>query len=162
MMRQRVLALLTSEALDALLASGKPCVALLPVGSVEPHGPHLPLGTDTLISEAAAERAALLLDQKGVHALVAPSVPYGVTEFALGFAGAISIPAAALSGFLRAVVDGYLAAGFAHVCLVNNHLEPAHDACVRAAVAGVGRASVASPLTRRWARTLGAEFASGA
>jgi creatinine amidohydrolase len=69
-----------------------------------------------------------------------------------------------LASFLRAVAEGYLGAGFAHVCLVNNHLEPAHDAAVRAAVAGLprGRASVACPLARRWARTLSPEFKSGA
>src|SRR4029453_1902399 len=71
---------------------------------------------------------------------------------------------AALGVFLRAVAQGYLEAGFAHACFVNNHLEPAHDTAVRAAIEGLpdGRASVASPLTRRWARTLSAEFKSGA
>jgi creatinine amidohydrolase len=64
---------------------------------------------------------------------------------------------------LRAVVDRLLADGFAHVCLVNNHLEPAHDAAVRAAVAHApdGRVSVACPLTRRWGRTLSDEFKRG-
>ena len=38
-----------------------------------------------------------------------------------------------LTAFLAAVVDGLLAQGVAHVCLVNNHLEPAHDAAIRAA-----------------------------
>ena len=154
---------LTTERLRAALAAGKPVVALVPVGSVEPHGPHLPLATDTIISEAAAARAVAKLEAEGFTAFVAPAVPYGVTRFAEGFAGAISVPAPALTAFLRAVVDGYLETGFAHVCLVNNHLEPAHDAAVRAAVAErPGRASVACPLTRRWARTLSAEFKSGA
>jgi creatinine amidohydrolase len=153
---------MTTEALRAELAAG-PVVALLPVGSVEPHGPHLPLATDTIISEAAADRAVVLLGQAGITARVAPAVPYGVTRFAEGFAGAVSVPAEALTPFLRAVVVGYLSAGFAHVCLVNNHLEAAHDAAVRAAVADLpGRGSVACPLTRRWARTLSAEFKSGA
>lgn len=139
-------------------------VALVPCGSVEPHGPHLPLATDTIISQAAAERAIPRLAARGVTAVVAPAVPYGVTDFAAGFAGAVSIPAAALTAFLRAVIDAHLAAGAAHVCLVNNHLEPAHDAAVRAALEGVApeQASVACPLTRRWARTLSAEFKSGA
>jgi creatinine amidohydrolase len=50
------------------------------------------------------------------------------------------------------------------VCLVNNHLEPAHDAAVRGAVAGFppGRASAATPLERRFARTLSEEFKRGA
>jgi creatinine amidohydrolase len=144
----------------------QPTVALLPVGSVEPHGPHLPLATDTIISEAVCARAVLLVEKArpGTRALIAPPVPYGVTDYAAGFAGAISLPAAALTAYLEAVVDALLAAGFRHVCLVNNHLEPAHDAAVRAvASAARGRTvSVACPLTRRWARTLSAEFKSGA
>ncbi|AKT39352.1 creatininase family protein [Chondromyces crocatus] len=158
------LARMTTQALANRLRSAAPCVALLPVGSVEPHGPHLPLATDTLIGEAAAERAVRQLRARGITALIAPSVGYGVTDFAAGFAGALSIPAAALTSFLRAVVEAHLGAGFAHVCVVNNHLEPEHDAAVRASVAGLpaGKASVASPLTRRWARTLSAEFKSGA
>jgi creatinine amidohydrolase len=158
------LAELTTRELAVLLGSAAPCAALVPVGSVEPHGPHLPLSTDTLISEAAAELAAVRLRERGVTALVAPPIGYGVTNFASGFAGAISIPAPALTAFLRAVVEAHLAAGLAHVCLINNHLEPEHDDAVRAAVAELpaGRASVACPLSRRWAQTLSAEFKSGA
>lgn len=154
----------TTEELDALLGRGAPVVAIVPVGSVEPHGPHLPLGTDAIISDEAAARAVARLADHGVRALVAPAVGYGVTAFAEGFAGAVSIAAPALTAFLRAVVEGLLATGFAHVALVNNHLEPAHDAAVRAAVADLPahRASVACPLARRWARTLSAEFKSGA
>jgi creatinine amidohydrolase len=155
---------MTTEEVKALLHAGKPVAVLLPVGSVEPHGPHLPLGTDTVISEIAAERALPLLIEKGISTVVAPAVPYGVTDFAEGFAGAVSVPAAALTGFLRAVVVGYLRAGFSHVCLVNNHLEPAQDAAVRQVAAGLpdGAVSVACPLTRKWGRTLSAEFKSGA
>jgi len=161
--RSSYLADLTTEALASLVAAPSPVVALLPVGSVEPHGPHLPLSTDTIISEAAAVRASELLTD-GMVALVAPPVPYGVTNYAEGFAGAITIPAATLTAFLRAIVDAYLATGLRHVCLINNHLEPEHDAAVRATLDGLppGRASVACPLTRRWARTLTAEFKSGA
>ena len=73
------------------------------------------------------------------------------------------MPAAALTAYLRAIVEAFLAGGFAHVCLVNDHLEPAHDRAVRAAIDGLApRASVACPLTRRWARTLSDEFKSGA
>jgi creatinine amidohydrolase len=158
------LAAISTEALRARLAGGERLVALVPCGSVEPHGPHLPLATDTLISEHAALQAIPLLAAQGLGALLAPPIPYGVTRYAQSFAGAVSVPAAALTAFARAVIEGLLETGFHHVCLVNNHLEPEHDAAVRAAIVGLpeGRASVACPLTRRWGRTLSAEFKSGA
>ncbi|CAN5490333.1 creatininase family protein [soil metagenome] len=136
--------------------------ALVPVGSVEPHGPHLPLATDTVLSEVASRRAIALLTDRGIDALVAPSVPYGVTDYARGFAGALSVPKEALTAYLRAVAESLLDAGFARVAFVNNHLEPAHDAAVReAAAAFTGRVVVACPLTRRWGRTLSDEFKRG-
>lgn len=154
---------LTSPAFDEWLKTGRPVCALLPVGSVEPHGPHLPLATDTLISVSAAQRAVTLLAEHGIEALIAPNVPYGVTECASGFPGAVSIPAPVLTAYLRAVVQGLLRAGFVHVCLINNHLEPDHDRAVRDAIEGLppARASVACPLRRRWARTLSDEFKRG-
>jgi creatinine amidohydrolase len=158
----RLLGEMTTEEVRALLGR-PPTAALVPVGSVEPHGPHLPLATDTLIGETAALRACEALAARGIEAVVAPSVPYGVTDFAEGFAGALSVPAEVLTAMLRAIVTRLRTEGFTYVCLVNNHLEPAHDAAVRAAVAGLdGRASVACPLSRRWARTLSDEFKSGA
>jgi creatinine amidohydrolase len=155
---------LTSEAYAALIADPRPLAVLVPVGSVEPHGPHLALITDTAISEGACERAAARLEHDEILARIAPSVPYGVTECAAAFPGAVSIPAQALTAYLRAVVTALLAGGADHVCLVNNHLEPAHDRAVRDAIAELpaGAVSVACPLTRRWARTLSAEFKSGA
>jgi creatinine amidohydrolase len=140
------------------LQSRPPTAVLVPVGSVEPHGPHLPLATDTLLGETAASRACGALAEKGITAVVAPSVAYGVTDFAEGFAGAVSVPAAVLTALLRAIVERLRSDGWTHVCLVSNHLEPAHDAAVRAAVHGVAGSSVASPLTKRWGRTLSDEF----
>lgn len=156
------LAELTYEEVERLCKRGR-AVAIVPVGSVEPHGPHLPLHTDTLISETCAARAVTELAKKNIEAVVAPSVPYGVTDYAGGFAGAIGVPAEALTAMLRGIAQKLLASGFAHVCFVNNHLEPAHDAAVRASIEGLpdGTGSVACPLTRRWGRTLSDEFKRG-
>jgi creatinine amidohydrolase len=160
---ERFLARHTTASLEQLTAGKRGVIALVPVGSTEPHGPHLGLGTDVVISAAACLRACELLDKRGTMVgVIAPAVSYGVTECATGFQGAVSIPAAVLTQYLVAVVDGLLASGIRHVCLVNNHLEPAHDAAVRAAIVGrETKASVACPLTKRWARTLSAEFKSG-
>jgi creatinine amidohydrolase len=154
----------TTATLHELLGGKRAVVALVPVGSTEPHGPHLGLGTDVVISAAACVKAAELLDKKGaLVGIIAPAISYGVTECAAGFPGAVSVPAEVLTAYTAAVCDGLLAQGMRHVCLVNNHLEPAHDAAIRAVLAGrEGKVSVACPLTKKWARTLSAEFKSGA
>lgn len=163
-MPEKFLARHTTASLSELVAGKRGVIALVPVGSTEPHGPHLGLGTDVVISAAACLRAAELLEKRGTMiGLIAPAISYGVTECATGFAGAVSVPAAVLTQYVGAVCDGLLASGIRHVCLVNNHLEPAHDAAIRAALDGRDRrVSVACPLVKRWARTLSAEFKSGA
>ena len=68
---------LTSPRARALLDAGPAPVLLLPVGAVEPHGPHAPLGTDSIISTAICERAALALagDQHRVARWCCPRSP---------------------------------------------------------------------------------------
>ena len=152
----------TTDEFAAWVAADQPLVVLLPIGSVEPHGPHLSLLTDTIISEASAQRAAARLNAAHITAVIAPAIPYGVTDCAAGFAGAVSIPKAALVTYTWAVIEGFLDNGVDHVCVVNNHLEPDQYAAAKAAVAPFGgRASLACPLQRRWARTLSEEFKKG-
>jgi creatinine amidohydrolase len=161
---ESLVARMTSDELAAAIAAKEPVAIMIAVGAVEPHGPHLPLDTDLVISRAAAARARARLRAGGVNGLIAPDVAYGVTECAAGFAGAAGVTAEALDAYLGAVVAGWLANGVAHVCLVSNHLEPAHEATVRAVVSRfpTPRASAATPLSRRWARTLSDEFKRGA
>lgn len=164
MAHEKFLARHTTASLYTLLHGQRAVVALVPVGSTEPHGPHLGLGTDVVISAAACVKACELLDKKGpLVAVIAPAISYGVTDCAAGFPGAVSIPPRVLTEYIAAVCDGLLAQGIRHVCLVNNHLEPDHDAAVRAVLDGRDKkVSYACPLTRKWARTLSPEFKSGA
>ena len=64
---------------------------LVPVGSVEQHGPHLPLATDTMIANAVTRTAAERLDASGTRVLVAPSLNYGASGEHEGFPGTVSI-----------------------------------------------------------------------
>jgi creatinine amidohydrolase len=116
------------------------------------------------MSAAAGLKACDILAKKGpLVGVIAPAISYGVTDCATGFPGAVSIPPDVLTAYIAAVCDGLLAQGIKHVCLVNNHLEPAHDKAVRAVLATrEKKVSVACPLTKKWARTLSAEFKSGA
>jgi creatinine amidohydrolase len=93
-------------------------VHLLPLGSTEPHGPHAPLATDTLISVGICRRAAERLRGE-LDVLVLPAVPYGVTRYGADFPGAVSISEETLRSLVTEI-----AANFERVVLVNSHLEP--------------------------------------
>jgi creatinine amidohydrolase len=158
----RLAELTTNEVREILAAP--PHAVLLPVGSVEPHGPHLPLDVDLRIGEVACERAVALLETAGVRAVIASPIPYGVTEFSRRFEGAVGVTPDQLIAYLGGVLRSLLADGWSHVCVVNNHFEPDQESACRAAVGSLpaGRVSLASPLERRFARTLSDEFKSGA
>lgn len=69
---------------------------LLPLGSTEQHGPHLPLDTDAAIATAIAVRGADRLAEAR-RVLVAPTLPFGASGEHAGFAGTISIGTDALA-----------------------------------------------------------------
>jgi creatinine amidohydrolase len=123
---------LTSPQLAAL-RERRP-VALWPVGAVEPHGPHAPLGTDTLISVGICERAAQRLED----AVVLPPLQFGVTRYGAAFAGAVGISEATLRAVVLDVAAAVTAQGFRRLAIVNNHLEPEQVATLRAAAQEAG------------------------
>lgn len=63
-------------------------LVLVPLGSLEQHGPHLPMDTDTVIATAVAQRVAARLDEEVV---VAPALAYGASGEHQDFAGTTSI-----------------------------------------------------------------------
>src|SRR5437868_4218173 len=66
-------------------------VALLPLGAIEAHGPHLPLETDVLIAEAMVEQTSKLLEKRGWNAIIFPPVVFSPCPFAQVFPGTISL-----------------------------------------------------------------------
>jgi creatinine amidohydrolase len=142
-------------------------LVLLPIGSTEAHGPHLPLSTDVIISEEMARRAWLELETEGKPTVIAPTLSYAITEYAASFTGTISLPAATAEAMVSGVVEGLIGQGFRRVCLVNSHLEPAHVSALRDVCQAVEHKTghkVAFPdkTDRRWARMLTEEFKRGA
>lgn len=93
-------------------------VHLLPLGATEPHGPHAPLATDTLISLGICSRAAEQLEGE-IHVFVLPPVPYGVTRYGSAFPGAVSIGEGTLRSLVTEIADTV-----GPLVLVNSHFEP--------------------------------------
>jgi mycofactocin precursor peptide peptidase len=98
-----------------LVATALPAIVLVPIGSCEQHGPHLPLDTDTQIAVALAGRAAARVP----GALVAPALAVAASGEHRGFAGTLSIGTEALR---LVVVELVRSADWAaRVVLVNGH-----------------------------------------
>jgi creatinine amidohydrolase len=147
----------------ALLGDERPTVLLLPVGATEPHGPHAPLATDTLISLGVCARTAERLENDpDVQALVLPPLPYGVTRYGAAFPGVASIGEGTLRALVLEIAGSLAAQGFRRLVLVNNHFEPEQVRTLREAVEELGDGVRLFDLTRREsAERLTDEFRSG-
>lgn len=91
-------------------------VLLLPLGSTEQHGPHLPLDTDTAIATAVAERAAATVPE----GIAAPALPIGAAGEHAGFAGTLSIGTDVLAAALVEIVRT-AGSEFDRIVVVNAH-----------------------------------------
>lgn len=93
-----------------------PC-AILPIGAVEAHGPHLPLGTDNLL----AERLARLLAEQ-TDSYVLPTLPYGQVWSLQNFPGSISVSNKALIQMLYDIGKSLFRQGFRIYTMLSGHL----------------------------------------
>jgi creatinine amidohydrolase len=98
---------------------------LIPIGSTEQHGHHLPLGTDALIAD---DLACAIAADEAQDLLVAPCVTYGYRSRPLSgggphFVGTTSASAATLMGLVQDVLESLLEQGFRRLALVNWHME---------------------------------------
>ncbi|MBM4429108.1 MAG: creatininase family protein [Chloroflexi bacterium] len=90
--------------------------AILPVGSVEMHGPHLPLGNDYLTAWAVARLAAARC-----QAVILPPLPYTWTGATRPYAGTLSIPADVVITFVKAICFALIEHGFRRIVLASIH-----------------------------------------
>lgn len=97
-----------------------PARILVPIGSTEQHGPHLPVATDTVVATAVARRAARALESHPARTLVAPSLGYGASGEHQDFPGTISIGEAALRTVIAELARS-LRTWVPQVVFVNGH-----------------------------------------
>ena len=106
---------LTSEAMRKALKEAKG-VCLLPMGCVERHGPHLPLGTDQMAADEICRRAAEI-----EPAIVFPGYYFGQIAEARHYPGTVALPHDLLLAMLRAVLDEIGRNGFTKILICNGH-----------------------------------------
>jgi len=114
-MRSRFLTDLTSTEVSEYLSKGGK-TAILPAGSVEMHGPHLPIGTDTMIAKAFS----LQLAEKA-NGLVLPEIQYTWAGSTDGFCGSISVEPELVMMQAEAVADKVFRMGFKRLIIISNH-----------------------------------------
>jgi creatinine amidohydrolase len=103
------------------IAAREGALAILPAGSLEQHGPHLPVITDTVSASAAAIAAARLVAAEAVPVAVLPGLWLGLSEHHLPFGGTISVDYAAYRAILESIVRSLRALGFSRLLIVNGH-----------------------------------------
>ena len=91
-------------------------IILVPIGSVEQHSPYGLLGTDFLTAEAVARETG-----KRMYILVAPTLPYGMSQHHMAFKGTISLSPLTFISLVKEVVISLLNHGFKRIVFINGH-----------------------------------------
>ena len=96
-------------------------MVILPVGSLEQHGPHLPVEVDSLLGETIAIRTARLVAERGQPVLVLPMLWTGLSEHHMSFGGTITLDLATFSAVIENICRSVLRHGFKRIVLLNAH-----------------------------------------
>ena len=96
-------------------------IVVQPIASVEQHGPHLPLGTDSMIAGAFVERLRQRFSQTEFPALFLPHMPYGKSNEHLRYPGTITYSAQTFLSVLMDIGRSCARAGFRKLVFLNAH-----------------------------------------
>jgi creatinine amidohydrolase len=105
-------------------------VILLPMGSHEDQGPHAPMG-DWMLADAIAERIARRASERGTRTFVAPTVPFGGSDYFASSPGGIALGQATLRAVITDMLSCLLRAGLDRIVVINGHggnVQAIHDA----------------------------------
>ena len=109
---------LTAAELRAKAQAG--AIVVLPVASMEQHGPHLPVGVDTILSEAVCQAAAEAVTAE-LPVVVAPTLWCGMAEHHMAFGGTFTFDIPTYRAVLLCLLKSVERHGFNRVLIVNGH-----------------------------------------
>jgi creatinine amidohydrolase len=110
---------------ERLAKSGRALV-ILPVGVVEEHGAHLPLGMDSFAAEVYAASTAPHLEEAGYEVVVAPTLNYGVARAAIDFPGTLSLEPETLRSLVVDIGRSLARHGLKRLAILNGHRDMYH------------------------------------
>lgn len=90
---------------------------LIPTGAFEVYGPHLPLGTDTLVSNKIAELLA-----ERINSIIGPTLEVGDSSILDEFPGTITIQPESFKSYLKDTIDSLVKWGFKDFLFINTHV----------------------------------------
>jgi creatinine amidohydrolase len=103
------------------VAGGDGSVLVMPIASLEQHGPHLPTATDTILATAVADRGAELATEAGVPVVVLPPVWSGYSPHHTPFGGTVTLRFETMLAALGDIADSALGNGFDALLVLNGH-----------------------------------------
>lgn len=100
----------------------KPNLIILPIGSTEQHGPHLPINVDSCLATYLAEQAAKKVNtEQPIRVLVAPTIHYTEVDTFKEFPGTIGISLDTEVKLIQEVVRSFVTNGFNNILILNGH-----------------------------------------
>jgi creatinine amidohydrolase len=138
---------------EAAVAGALP---VLPIGAIEQHADHLPVGTDSICAGQVSLRAAEALAGPDLpHVLVLPTLPFGFSPHHKDWPGTLTLSAASILGIVTDIAESVMRSGFDRLLVVNGHggnQGPLTTACTALASRGlaVGWVNYFDPGEEQW------------
>ncbi|MEI9478916.1 MAG: creatininase family protein [Deltaproteobacteria bacterium] len=115
-------------------AAEEKSVVLLPVGVIEEHGPHLPLGVDVYGSYLIAKMVRAELNRKGIGSLIAPPFYWGMNNCTASFAGSFTAREETMINLVWDIMTSLKRWGFENVFIMNHHYDEAQNRALKTAL----------------------------
>jgi creatinine amidohydrolase len=116
---------MTAAVIEA--AARRNAAVLLPIGVMEAHGPHLPIGTDAFIALQLCRLTQKYAARHGKETLIAPPYYWGINGVLGEFAGSFRIRTETAAALLADVIDSLVANDFRDVFVISHHGDHAHN-----------------------------------